>query len=224
MESCSGNMLRQEDCSCDCPPSYFQTWLVSAIHLTGSGDIQNATVYDAAHQTLGQLGHVTLPRRIALADASQVAVVSVWGGSSATSVSLEVETPAPESLRLVVPGLRNVALQADRPSLLHHQSALDFDDPTLSCAQCPGEAPRSVLPRTDAMSCRCASGYGANLLGKCVPAAGPLQKPVIDRPAERNISHSRHASSHVLPTTGCGGPMAPSHSIRVWHISQRPEL
>ena len=25
------------------------------------------------------------------------------------------------------------------------------------------------------MSCRCASGYGANLLGKCVPAGGPLQ-------------------------------------------------
>ena len=22
--SCRGNMLRQEDCSCDCPPSYFQ--------------------------------------------------------------------------------------------------------------------------------------------------------------------------------------------------------
>ena len=40
--------------------------------------------------------------------------------------------------------------QADRPSLLHHQRALDFDDPTLSCAQCPGEAPRSVLPRTAA--------------------------------------------------------------------------
>ncbi len=27
----------------------------------------------------------------------------------------------------------------------------------------------------DAMSCRCATGYGANLLGKCVPEAGPLQ-------------------------------------------------
>ena len=65
--------------------------------------------------------------------------------------------------------------QADRPSLLHHRLALDYDDPTLSCAQCPGEAPRSVLPRTDAISCRCATGYGANLLGKCVPAAGPLQ-------------------------------------------------
>lgn len=31
----------------------------------------------------------------------------------------------------------------------------------------------------DAMSCRCASGYGANLLGKCVPAAGPLQAMVV---------------------------------------------
>ena len=38
--------------------------------------------------------------------------------------------------------------QADRPSLLHHRPAADYDDPTLSCAQCPGEAPRSVLPRT----------------------------------------------------------------------------
>lgn len=45
-------------------------------------------------------------------------------------------------------GLPHGSGEADRPSLLHHQSALDFDDPTLSCAQCPGEAPRSVLPRT----------------------------------------------------------------------------
>jgi len=29
------------------------------------------------------------------------------------------------------------------------------------------------------MSCRCASGYGANLLGKCVPAAGPLQAHMV---------------------------------------------
>lgn len=33
---------------------------------------RNATVYDAAHQILAQLGHVTLPQRIALAEASQV--------------------------------------------------------------------------------------------------------------------------------------------------------
>ncbi|CAK9055350.1 unnamed protein product [Durusdinium trenchii] len=179
MEECTGNLLRQEDCSCDCAPSYFQTWLISAVHLTGSGDVKNATVYDADHHILGQLGYVTLPRRIALAEAAQVAVVEVWGGASATSVSLEVETPAPESLRLAVPELRSVLLQADRPALLHHRLALDYDDPTLSCARCPGEAPRSVLPRSDTMSCRCASGYGANLLGKCVPAGGPLQAPVI---------------------------------------------
>ena len=41
-------------------------------------------------------------------------MVAVWGGSSASSVSLEVETPAPESLRLVVPELRSVPLQAQR--------------------------------------------------------------------------------------------------------------
>eukprot|EP00913_Durusdinium_trenchii_P012547 g11782.t1 len=114
------------------------------------GEGRNATVYDADHHILGQLGYVTLPRRIALAEAAQVAVVEVWGGASATSVSLEVETPAPESLRLAVPELRSVLLQADRPALLHHRLALDYDDPTLSCARCPGEAPRSVLPRSDA--------------------------------------------------------------------------
>ena len=74
--------------------------------------LRNATVYDAAHEILAQLGHATLPQRLALPAASQVAVVSVWGGSSASSVSLEVETPAPESLRLQVPGLRSVPLQA----------------------------------------------------------------------------------------------------------------
>ena len=30
------------------------------------------------------------------------------------------------------------------------------------------------------MSCRCADGYGPNLLGKCVPVGGPLQSPVIN--------------------------------------------
>lgn len=34
---------------------------------------RNATVYDADHHILGQLGYVTLPRRIALAEAAQAA-------------------------------------------------------------------------------------------------------------------------------------------------------
>ncbi|CAJ1363241.1 unnamed protein product, partial [Effrenium voratum] len=180
MEVCPGNLLRQADCSCDCPPAYFQTWLASAVHLTGSGQVKNATVYDAEHQILGQLGTETLPRRIALPGPSQVALVSVWGGGTASSVSLEVETPAPESQRLLVPELWSSPLQADRPTLLHHRAALGYDDPTLRCAQCPGAAPRSVLPRKDAIACRCAEGYGANLLGKCVPELGPLQAPVIN--------------------------------------------
>lgn len=40
---------------------------------------RNATVYDAAHQILAQLGHVTLPQRIALAEASQVGKDSKLG-------------------------------------------------------------------------------------------------------------------------------------------------
>ena len=59
-------------------------------------------------------------------------------------------TPTPFNLSYSpIPSiLRCLKWQADRPSLLHHRPAADYDDPTLSCAQCPGEAPRSVLPRT----------------------------------------------------------------------------
>jgi len=181
VEACPGILLRQSDCSCDCPPAYFQTWLASAIHLTGSGEVRNATIYDAEHTILGSVGFVALPQRIALSpDPSEVAVVEVWGGASASYVSLEVETPSPSSQRLGVSSLHDVALQADQPTLLHHRRVLAHADPSLSCSRCSGEAPRSVLPRQDAMSCRCADGYGPNLLGKCVPVGGPLQSPVIN--------------------------------------------
>ncbi|CAE7212064.1 unnamed protein product [Symbiodinium natans] len=219
VETCPGTLLRQADCSCDCPPTYFQTWLVGAIHLTGSGDVRNATVYDAEHNILGSLGFATLPQRIAISpNPSQVAVVEVWGGSSASYVSLEARRYEPrggrswrqllgdlnlfadlpayhrvvvmlcyrelryETLPAQLWGMRlhDVALQGDRPTLLHHRRVVTYADPSLSCSRCSGEAPRSVLPRQDAMSCRCADGYGPNLLGKCVPLGGPLQSPVIN--------------------------------------------
>ncbi|CAE7499417.1 unnamed protein product [Symbiodinium necroappetens] len=72
VEACPGTLLRQADCSCDCPPAYFQTWLASAIHLTGSGEVRNATIYDAEHTILGSVGFVALPQRIPLSpDPSQ---------------------------------------------------------------------------------------------------------------------------------------------------------
>ena len=42
--------------------------------------LRNATVYDAAHEVLAQLSHATLPQRLALPAASQVALGSCFKG------------------------------------------------------------------------------------------------------------------------------------------------
>eukprot|EP00930_Biecheleria_cincta_P009455 TRINITY_DN1111_c0_g1_i1.p1 TRINITY_DN1111_c0_g1~~TRINITY_DN1111_c0_g1_i1.p1 ORF type:complete len:3256 (+),score=479.82 TRINITY_DN1111_c0_g1_i1:1251-9770(+) len=179
MLSCPDGMMRQADCTCDCQPAHVQAWLIRAVRLTGSGEVLNATVYSTEHRVVGRFSGGLLPARIDLGSWAKVAVIAVRGGGSATMVSVEVETPAPESKLLIVPSLQDVALLPNREVLLHHARVIKYDDPSLTCALCPGEAPRSMLPRSNAMACRCAEGYGPDLLGKCVPLKAPLPIPTI---------------------------------------------
>jgi len=60
---CKQGTLRQADCTCDCPAGEFQTWMVQAVHLTGSGSIYNVTVYDATHRIVAQVEGDELPQR-----------------------------------------------------------------------------------------------------------------------------------------------------------------
>ncbi|CAE8724571.1 unnamed protein product [Polarella glacialis] len=183
---CARGTLRQGDCTCDCPPGKFQVWFISAVLLKGSGSILNATVYDAAHRVVGFADAGLLPKRINLqSGTTDVSVVAVRGGGTASMVSLWVETPTeqtPSGETLAVPALQNVRLEQDRNTLLHHRRTHDLFDPSLSCAACTGEVLGSRLPRVDALSCYCAPGYGRNLFGRCVPLRGALPPPVSNIP------------------------------------------
>ncbi|CAK0833873.1 unnamed protein product, partial [Prorocentrum cordatum] len=180
--TCGPSTLRQHDCSCDCQPGYFQAWLAKALRLSGSGSVGAVIVYGVQHSVLGSLPDGgSLPLSFVFESAKQVALLTVVGVGSATSVTLEIETA--QGMIVPVPEWTSVPLPSDQVFVVHHRRLHDLFDPALTCAICPTGSGQDVfasqLPRLDLMACLCGQNFGRDMLGRCVPLEAALQAPEI---------------------------------------------